>query len=269
MANLVLMIIFIIAFIGLFGYSLYRVIQIIKHPQPKVIDYPNEIKFICYLLVGSGLASVLIFVFMSLNNLFPLNGGEWVELIIGSLLFGIGLFSIIHMDLWLYTGRVGKLLDNKISYVLDLIICFIGNAIGCFILALMLKETRIGEHLIEVSNSLVIDKMEDSWYSILFLSILCGVMIYLACYGHKKCEYPIGKVIFVFLAVSVFILCSFEHVVANVCYFTYSDEPFKYKMILYFIIMFIGNGIGSVIIDGALKLTDYLKKKKVEDDCAE
>lgn len=222
-----------------------------------------------YLLIF--LSSILsgIFICIGATAYLMTLGHSYGIKIVGSLLFGIGLFSIIHMDLWLYTGRVGKLLDNKISYVLDLIICFIGNAIGCFILALMLKETRIGEHLIEVSNSLVIDKMEDSWYSILFLSILCGVMIYLACYGHKKCEYPIGKVIFVFLAVSVFILCSFEHVVANVCYFTYSDEPFKYKMILYFIIMFIGNGIGSVIIDGALKLTDYLKKKKVEDDCAE
>ena len=36
---------------------------------------------------------------------------------LGAFLFGIGLFTIIHFGLWLYTGKVGKVLDNKPKYI--------------------------------------------------------------------------------------------------------------------------------------------------------
>ena len=39
----------------------------------------------------------------------------------GALLFGFGLFIIIHFELWLYTGKVGNLLDNKPKYLLELL----------------------------------------------------------------------------------------------------------------------------------------------------
>lgn len=178
--------------------------------------------------------------------------------VVGSFMFGIGLFTIIHAGLWLYTGKVGFALDNKPLYIVDLIICFIGNMLGCMVLALLLAQTRIGADLKAASESIVAAKMDDKWYSILILSALCGVMIYLAVVGHKKCEYPLGKVLFVFMPVSLFILCSFEHVVANVVYFTYAKE-FGGKVLLYFFIMFVGNGIGSIIFDGLLKIVHKLK----------
>ncbi len=190
--------------------------------------------------------------------------------IVGSFMFGIGLFTIIHAKLWLYTGKVGFVLDNKPKYLLDLIVCFIGNVLGCLLLSLVLKQTRIGDSLIEASKSIVDAKMNDTWYSILILSIMCGVMIYLAVVGHKKCEYPLGKVLFVFLPISLFILCSFEHVVANVVYFTYAGE-FGLKVVGYFVIMFIGNAIGSIMFDGILKLIHYFDNKNhnIEEEKAE
>lgn len=188
--------------------------------------------------------------------------------VVGSFMFGIGLFTIIHAHLWLYTGKAGYILDNKPLYLLDLVVCFIGNAIGCFILAFVLKQTRIGDTLVASATPLVEAKMADSWYSILILAIMCGVMIYLAVEGHKKCEYPLGKVLFVFMPVSLFILCSFEHVVANVVYFTYAGE-FGLKVVLYFAIMFIGNAMGSVMFDGLLKLVGYLKKEDNKEESVE
>lgn len=181
--------------------------------------------------------------------------------VVGSFMFGIGLFTIIHAHLWLYTGKAGYILDNKPKYFIDLIVCFIGNALGCFVLAMLLKQTRIGDSLIESATPLVDAKMADTWYSILILAMMCGVMIYLAVEGHKKCEYPLGKVLFVFMPVSLFILCSFEHVVANVVYFTYAGE-FGAKVVLYFLIMFIGNALGAVAFDGLLKLVSFLKKEE-------
>ena len=97
---------------------------------------------------------------------------------------------------------------------------------------------------------------------------MCGVMIYLAVVGHKKCEYPLGKVLFVFLPVSLFILCSFEHVVANIVYFTYAGE-ISFKVVGYFIIMFIGNAIGSITFDLLLKLINYFENKNNKENIIE
>lgn len=53
----------------------------------------------------------------------------WLK-VLGSFLFGIGLFTIIHFDFWLYTGKVGYIFENKPNYLLKLLISFIGNLIG-------------------------------------------------------------------------------------------------------------------------------------------
>lgn len=117
MFNLVLMIAFIVIFVGIFGYSTYKTIQLVKHPQPKVIDYPKEIKVLCYLLIGTGLASLLMFLFMSLYNSFPYKAGEWVELILGSLFFGVALPSgVLSFILHYYAKEMPEKLKKGLFY---------------------------------------------------------------------------------------------------------------------------------------------------------
>ena len=117
MTNLILMIVAIVAFVGLFGYSIYRAVQLVRHPQPKVIDYPKEVKTLSYLLAGTGLASILIFLFMSLYNSFPYKGGEWVELIFGSLLFGVALpGGVLSFILHYYAKEVPEKLKKGLFY---------------------------------------------------------------------------------------------------------------------------------------------------------
>lgn len=181
--------------------------------------------------------------------------------IVGSLLFGLGLFAIIHFKLWLYTGKVGNALNEKPKYILDLLTCLIGNFIGVIVLSFIISLTRIGDGLSIEALKLVEAKQNDSWYSILILASMCGVMIYLACKGHEKCPYPIGKVIFCFLAISIFILSSHEHCVANAAYYTLAGY-FSWKAFGYFLLMILGNAIGAIAIDGLLKLIEYLKENK-------
>ena len=178
--------------------------------------------------------------------------------VIGSFMFGIGLFTIIHFNMWLYTGKVGYVLDNKPKYFLDLLVCFLGNALGCFVLSSLIGLTSQGQALQEEAKIIVQAKLNSTWYSIFIMSMMCGVMIYLAVEGHKKCSYSLGKVLFAFMPISLFILAGFEHVVANVVYFSYA-KVFTWQAFGYFILMLIGNGIGSIVFDGLLKLACYLK----------
>ena len=178
--------------------------------------------------------------------------------IVGSLLFGFGLFTIIHFNIHLYTGKVGNVLNKKPIYLIELLICMLGNFIGVIFLSFIIKQTRIGDNLAIQALKLVEAKQNDTWYSILILATMCGVMIYLAVKGYQKSEYPLGKVIFCFLAISIFILCSFEHCIANAAYYTLAGV-FNLKALGYFLLMILGNAIGAIVLDGIFKVIDYIK----------
>ncbi len=180
---------------------------------------------------------------------------------LGATMFCIGLFTIIHFSLWLYTGKVGYVLDNKPIYLVSLVVCFLGNAIGCFVVSSLMKLTSQGDALKNVASGIVEAKLNSTPLSIFVMSMFCGVMIYLAVEGHKKCEYAIGKVLFAFMPIILFIICGFEHVVANVSYFTYASV-FSAKAFGYFCLMFLGNACGSIIFDGLIKAVKYFASEK-------
>ena len=61
-------------------------------------------------------------------------GFAWV----GAILFAVGLFTIFHFGLDLYTGKVGYALENKPSYIFDLLVIILGNFIGCLLVGYMM-----------------------------------------------------------------------------------------------------------------------------------
>ncbi len=190
--------------------------------------------------------------------------GSYALKIVGSFLFGIGLFTIIHFGFYLYTGKAAYVFDNKSNYILDLLICVIGNLIGVVLLSLLLKSTHIiNDSIVALAKSLVSVKQSSNWYEIIILGAMCGIMIYLAVEGHKVAPYAIGKVLFAFMPISLFILCGFEHVVANACYYTYAGV-FNGKVVLWFILMALGNALGSIAIHELIKLIKKLDLKKSE-----
>lgn len=185
--------------------------------------------------------------------------------IIGSLFFGLGLFLIIHCKTWLYTGKVGNILDNKPNYLIDLLVCIVGNILSVVFFSYIISLTRLGDSFNQLATTIVETKQNDSWYSILLLSIFCGFMIYLAVKGHDLCPNPIGKIIICFISISIFILAGFEHVIANASYYTFA-KIFNLKALLYFFLMAIGNLAGSVILDGIFKLLKIKKENDIESN---
>jgi formate/nitrite transporter FocA (FNT family) len=181
--------------------------------------------------------------------------------VVGSFMFGIGLFTIIHFGFWLYTGKVGYLFNNKPNYLIDLLICFAGNVVGSVVLSFLISLTGQGDALMNVATPLVEAKIDSTWYSIFIMSLMCGAMINLAVEGHKVASYPLGKVLFAFMPIALFIFAGFEHVVANVTYFMYA-KYFSWKALGYFVLMFLGNGLGSIIFYELIKFVKKLESSK-------
>ncbi len=164
--------------------------------------------------------------------------------IVGSLLFALGLLTICMYGMNLYTGKVGYVLINKPKYLIELLLTLVGNFIGTFIVGKLMLVTRfksIGEVAKKVANI----KLNDNLISIFILSFFCGILMYIAVNNHKKISGEIGKYIGIFLCIMVFILCGFEHSIANMFYFS-AASLWSFKTLLYVLVMVLGNSAGSI-----------------------
>jgi formate transporter len=166
--------------------------------------------------------------------------------IVGSFLFAIGLLMICMYGMNLFTGKVGYALVNKINYLWELLISLLGNFIGTYIVGFLIRQTRfsdLSQTALNISNL----KLNDNLLSIFILSLFCGILMYIAVNNYKKVPGEVGKYIGIFLCVMVFILCGFEHCVANMYYFTVANV-WNAKAFLYLLVMILGNSAGSLLI---------------------
>ena len=176
--------------------------------------------------------------------------------IAGSFIFSFGLLTVCMYSFNLYTGKVGYILENKISYVIELLISLIGNFLGTFLVGNLMRLTRF-ENYIETAKNIVNVKLNDNLLSIFILAIFCGMIMYIAVNNYKKEKNVIGKYMTIFMGVMAFILCGFEHCVANMFYFSIAGV-FSFKVFYYLLVMILGNSLGSIII--AFYYNRYNKK---------
>lgn len=176
--------------------------------------------------------------------------------IVGSLLFSFGLLTIVSLDYKLYTGRVAYIVDNKPSYLLDVLLIIIGNLIGTFIIAsfIMLGNQTV---IITEARALIDIKLSKTLIEAFGLSVLCGVMMYLGVEGFKRFENKFAKVLAIIFAVMIFILAGFEHSVANMFYYAFA-ESFNFNLVISILVMILGNGVGAILFN---LLEKYAKTK--------
>lgn len=164
----------------------------------------------------------------------------------GAFLFGTGLFVILSFGFNLFTGKVGYAVENKPSYIIDLILIWLGNLTGTAIMGGMILCTRIasiGEKAAEICSV----KFNDNLLSIFILAIFCGMLMFIAADGFKKIENPVGKMLAVFLPLMAFILSGYEHCIANMFYFTIA-KVWSANTVLYLLVMTMGNAVGGMFI---------------------
>ena len=166
--------------------------------------------------------------------------------VLGSFFFSIGLLTICMYAMNLYTGKVGYILINKIEYIYELLLGLLGNFIGTFIIGKLILLTRVS-NINEKALSLINIKLNDNLLSIFILSIFCGILMYIAVNNYKKVGTEIGKYIGIFMCVMTFILCGFEHCIANMAYITIANA-WSWKALLYVLIMILGNSFGAILI---------------------
>lgn len=154
--------------------------------------------------------------------------------IAGSFLFSFGLLTIVTQGFYLYTGKIGFV--KSVQEIPEMLVTIAGNYAGTMLAAML----AAGAHLEIDSAPLVMGKLEKSMPHIFFLSVFCGILMYLAIDNYNRSK----QIIFVILPVMIFILSGFEHSVANMFYFHLAGV-YSGKSFLRLVVMLAGNGIGA------------------------
>ena len=166
--------------------------------------------------------------------------------VVGAILFAIGLLTICVYKMNLYTGMIGYILENKLGYLKTLIFTLLGNLLGTIITALLILDTRIANISIRAREMAII-KISDNYLSIFILSVFCGILMYIAVNNFKKGEDSIIKYLSIFICVVVFILCGFEHCIANMYYISLA-KAWSFKSAISMLFMILGNSFGAIIM---------------------
>ena len=164
--------------------------------------------------------------------------------VIASALFSIGLISITIFKFNLFTGKLCFILDNKASYIIELIEIWIGNFIGTALAALAIRFTRLDLYPIEFVET----KLNDSLLSTFILAVFCGILMYVAVAGYAKTK----NYLLLIIPVMVFLLCRFEHCVGNMFFFSLCGL-WNVKAVITLLVMTFGNLTGGLIMQIADK----------------
>lgn len=172
----------------------------------------------------------------------------------GSVLFTVGLFTICIFGLHLFTGKVCYVFERDRDYALDLPVIWLGNLAGTWLSAQAALLTRIGPALAERADALCRTKLGDTVGSVFVLAVFCNLLIYIAVEGFNQAPHELGRYLALFFGVVVFILCGFEHCVANMYYFTVAGV-WSGRTLGYLLVMTLGNAVGGVLFPTARRLS--------------
>ena len=167
---------------------------------------------------------------------------------LGAFLFAGALFIILSLKYSLFTGMVGYFFyKEKSSFSKQLIIVLLGNLIGTFVMANLMRLTRLGPILIPKAQALCATKLDDGYISVFLLGIFCNMFVTNATHQFKYNPYQVGKYLAIFISIMTFALSGFEHSIAD-SFFLFASGIYSKEALIFFAIVLVGNIIGGLII---------------------
>ena len=189
-------------------------------------------------------------VFLSLNNK-----------IVGAFMFSLGLFAVCTLKYNLFTGKVGYLFCNDVkTYLPWCLMVWVGNLVGSIIVAELVRLTRVAPGIIEKSTKLVQVKADDTLISLFVLGIFCNIMVVHAVDQYLNNPHEIGKYLGIVMSIMVFILCGFEHCIADMFYIQMA-RTWNSQTIIALIVITLGNVLGGILIPTMRNINTKLKSE--------
>ncbi len=217
--------------------------------------------------------------FIALAGVGATFGNVYAGKLAGALIFPAGLAMVVVAGSELFTGNclmVTALLSRGIGplrLLKNWLFVFIGNFIGALLVALIVTSSGV---LDPISDSVVATasaKVSMGFPVAMLRGVLCNFLVCIAVWMAFGAKTVGGKIAAVFFPVFLFVLCGFEHSIANMYYVPaglfmnwfngtattgLSVQSFLVENLLP---VTIGNIIGGAVLVGGGYYLAYLRKK--------
>jgi formate/nitrite transporter FocA (FNT family) len=179
--------------------------------------------------------------------------------VVGAVLFAVALLVICILGLYLYTGKIGLFIENPSKKsAAALAVGLAGNAIGAVLTGILTAIAK--PQLVDVAKAACDGKLEGGMIRGLIAAIFCGVLMYAAVKTYAKGKTLVG----IIFCIPTFILCGFEHSVADMYYFTVASfGGFDPVSILFVLVAVVGNTLGGWLLPVLIRLG---KEKDTENE---
>lgn len=192
-----------------------------------------------------------LFIIRSLLAGFMIGVGGLAYIVTGNpFVFPIGLLIVCLYDLRLFTGKICYRLYSPLAFLA----MYVLNAIGAGAFGGLARLAR--PDLVDKVVALCNNKLSESTLRLAILSILCNVMIFLAVdlYTMHRREINsvmgIMSIVVLIFSTSIFVMCGFEHCIANIFYFAYAEVTPTIKFLAVNVIF---NAIGGILFGYAFR----------------
>lgn len=250
---------------------------------------PDEVARVA-VKVGEGKAKLPVFkmillgimagAFIALAGAAATFGNVYVGKLAGACIFPAGLAMVVIAGSELFTGNnlmSMALFNKKIGFsalLKNWAFVFLGNLIGAVLVALLVVLSGVFDGISETVVATAQAKVGLGFGEALIRGVLCNFLVCIAVWMAFSAETVSGKIMAVFFPIMAFVLCGFEHSVANMFYvpagifenmlsgaeagalnfggfFVYNLLPVT-----------IGNIIGGALFVGGTYYLTYLRKTK-------
>ena len=162
--------------------------------------------------------------------------------------FPIGLFIICFFGFHLFTGKVSY--ANSKNDIINLVIMWTVNMTTAALMGILVHYMR--PDFTEITLTMVTNKIAEGWF-IIPRAILCNIMIFVAVHAWKNLPSPNNAIGLIF-ATAIFVICGFEHCVANSFYIGCALTA-NLKTIQFIFLNTISNAIGGL---AAYRVTQFI-----------
>ena len=179
--------------------------------------------------------------------------------VVGAVLFSVALLTICLLGMYLYTGKIGLFAEDvTVKNAMMLPMGLIGNWIGATAFGLLFTVAKPG--LLESATALCQNKLTQSPLQTILLGAFCGILMYSAVKPWGVHKTPFG----IFFCIPTFILCGFEHSIADMFYFA-AGRVFEPKRVLFLTLVVIGTTLGGMLIPFLMQIGARADKEKKEE----
>ena len=165
---------------------------------------------------------------------------------LGAFLFAFGLLGVCALGANLFTGKAGAMKKNGFK-IQDMLVILVVNLVVGYLIGLLMSFC--GESV----KTAAIDKVATWDFSVAFLikAFFCGAIMFITVQSFKKT--PLS----VFAGVPLFILCGFQHCIANIITLGIANT-WHWSIIL----AIAGNWLGAITVSWLLGTLFQTKAKK-------